>query len=66
MMCSFAFEDKPYQVSDEACAQAGNIQLPDGRVLQVDGWLESMPPQPCITGVTTEVSSRPVFEAVAV
>lgn len=66
MMCSFTFEDKRYEVSDEAYDQGGNIKLPDGRVLEVDGWFESLPPKPSITGVTTEVSPGPVFEAFAV
>lgn len=66
MMCSFIFEDKRYQVSIEAYEQSGNIKLPDGRILEVDGWLESMPPQPSISGVVTETSQRSVFEAVAV
>ncbi len=65
MMCRFTFEDKQYEVTDEAYAQFGHIRLPDGRVLEVGGWFECMPPKPGIVGVTTD-TSRPIFDAVAV
>jgi len=68
MLCSFTFEGRVYKVSREAYDQAGNIQLPDGRVLEVDGWLESSPPRPIISGIATEeqVAESPIFEAAAV
>jgi hypothetical protein len=41
----FSFEDKQYTVPLEAC-NSDVIALPDGRVLVVGKWLESLPPIP--------------------
>lgn len=42
---SFVFENEDYQVSLEAYDKNKAIRLPDGRVLDTNGWLESYPPQ---------------------
>lgn len=39
----FSFEDENYEVGMEAY-NTNKILLPDGRVLEVSGWLESYPP----------------------
>ena len=67
-MCPFTFEDERFTVSEEAAEQLGNIRLPDNRVLQVETWTRSLPPQPIIAGVATaeQIASRPIFDAVAV
>lgn len=44
-LISIFFENKEYAV-DMAAYQTSLIGLPDGRILQSDGWLESYPPQP--------------------
>ncbi len=44
-MIHFEFEGKKYVVSGEAY-DTNLISLPDGTLLAVDGWFESMPPQP--------------------
>jgi hypothetical protein len=49
-MIHFSWQDVTYKVEDRAYDD-NLIQLPDGVVLQADGWLESMPPQP--TGLRT-------------
>lgn len=41
----FQFEGRNYQLPVTA-GGCQNIQLPDGRVLKVERWLESLPPQP--------------------
>lgn len=40
---TFTFEGKNYTVGHEAYNMDGVIQLPDGRFVQVDYWLESLP-----------------------
>lgn len=65
MMCSFSFEEKSYQVSDEAYDAGGDIRLPDGRVLRPQGWAETCPPIPVDLVVITE-SEGATFEATAV
>lgn len=42
---NFVFENEDYQVSMDAYDTNKAIRLPDGRVLGVNGWLESYPPQ---------------------
>ena len=42
----FEFEGKKFSVPMEAYEQGLPIKLPDGRMLEVEKWLESMPPQP--------------------
>lgn len=41
----FSYEGKDYTVGSEAY-NVNRIVLPDGRVLDVEHWLESAPPQP--------------------
>lgn len=41
----FGYEGKVYSVGYEAYDK-NRIVLPDGRVLEAGGWLESLPPQP--------------------
>lgn len=41
----FTFEGKQYETSMDAY-RTNTIVLPDGRVLQANGWMESYPPQP--------------------
>lgn len=67
MTAEFLFDGVVYDVSVDACRQGGNIRLPDGRYLQVDGWFETWPPQPDIVGVAPDdvVRSRPTFHATA-
>lgn len=44
---SFKFEGKSYKANMLDCYDLGkNIKLPDGTLLQAQGWLESLPPQP--------------------
>ena len=58
MGMSFDFEGNRYRASKTASELYGNgiaysegfnipIKLPDGRFVQVDGWMESYPPQAC-------------------
>lgn len=42
----FVFEGQTYEVGMEAYDKGLPIRLPDGRVLTVSTWFESMPPQP--------------------
>ena len=42
---SFEFDGKKYEVGMEAYGR-DMIALPDGKILAVLGWAESMPPQP--------------------
>jgi len=44
MAIKFRFEDKAYEVGDEAYDKC-KIVLPDGRLLEPTKWLESFPPQ---------------------
>lgn len=44
-MIMFSFEGKNYEVSMDAYEQ-DIIVLPDGTLLQVDGWWERIPPRP--------------------
>lgn len=41
----FVYDGKHYTVEAKAY-NLNRIVLPDGRVLEADGWLESYPPQP--------------------
>lgn len=41
----FEFEGQGYQVNPKAY-ELGFIRLPDGRLLRVDSWFETMPPKP--------------------
>lgn len=41
----FAFEGKPYRAPADFY-NTGYAALPDGRIVQADGWLETYPPQP--------------------
>ncbi len=44
----FQWNGKTYQFDACACYDGNSmIKLPDGKVLSVGGWLESLPPQPC-------------------
>lgn len=43
---NFSFENEDYIVDMVVCDKNKNIQLPDGRVLSVNGWIESYPPYP--------------------
>lgn len=40
------YDNEDYEVEMEAYDKNLDILLPDGRVLSVNGWLESYPPQP--------------------
>lgn len=52
----FSFGGQNYEVGMEAYEKSV-IQLPDGRVLEVGMWLESMPPKPSLLKVRTNFSS---------
>lgn len=43
---SFNFEGKKYEVDMDAYRKNLRIQLPDGRLLRVERWLECGPPIP--------------------
>ena len=44
-MITFDFEGRHYKV-DMSVYEKELIKLPDGRILLVSGWLETMPPKP--------------------
>lgn len=48
---SFRFEGKEYTVGMEACDKDTLIRLPDGRILEVEGWYECYPPKPVLLKV---------------
>lgn len=58
----FEFDGQRYRVPMEAY-DYDFIKLPDGRVLEVDGWLESDPPQPM--GLTVLQTAEAVVAEVA-
>lgn len=43
---NFSFNNEDYEVGIEAYDKNLDIQLPDGKVLAVNQWIESSPPQP--------------------
>lgn len=42
---TFGFDGQKFE-ADMSFYYTGRCQLPDGRIIEADGWLESMPPQP--------------------
>lgn len=46
LMIKFNYNGKLYEVSMSVYDENKSIQMPDGKVMNVLGWLESYPPQP--------------------
>ena len=68
MKILFPFDGVLYEVSSEVYDKFGNIRLPDGRILQVDRWSETWPPNPaCLSDASEDAErERPTFDAVVV
>jgi hypothetical protein len=66
-MNKFTWKDKTYKFDASACYNGRSfIRLPDGTVLEVVQWLESLPPQPLRLREITKVADITATEAVAV
>jgi hypothetical protein len=63
----FEFDGVCYTVSMDVYCWNGNILLPDGRILGVNGWPESTPLQPNGLHVISqsEVGDRPIYAALS-